>query len=238
MSFREFEVGGVVHLTCIVVTAGVTVTTALAVIRGWISRATWRRVVVTGCLLTWATNAIYLLWPSRFDWTFSLPIHFCHVANMLGAIAVALRYRWAQSLVYFWAIALCSCAFLTPTLARGPASLEFWSFWAYHLFIPVAAVHVVALDGFRPGLRDAWRSVLFTTVWMGALAVLNAATGWNYGFVGPAVPGQRTAVELFGPYPFRLIAMWTSGVVLFLLLALPFSMGRGAGRQRKRRGGG
>ena len=76
--------------------------------------------------------------PERLAWDRSLPLHVCNIANIFGAIAVLRQQRLFQGIIYFWALALCIWAFLTPTLDVGPARFGFWIFWIYHLFIGLA----------------------------------------------------------------------------------------------------
>ncbi len=181
-----------------------------------------RFVIVSGCLGSWLLTNGHHLVDGRFTWSESLPLHFCNLANLLGAHAVATRRRLSQSLLYFWTFSLCLWAFLTPSLYVGPASIWFWIFWIYHLFIPIATVWILVADRFRPTWRDWWRAVATTLLFMGALALLDAVTGWNYGFVGPSVPTQRNLLDFLGPYPLRLVWMVLVGTGFFTLCLLPW----------------
>lgn len=192
-----------------------------------------RLAIVLGCLGSWLLANGFVLADGSFAWSSSLPLHFCHLASLLGAHAVATRHRLSQSLMYFWTFSLCLWAFLTPSLYVGPASLWFWIFWAYHLFIPAATVWILVADRFRPDWRDWRRSVAATLLFAGALALLDAATGWNYGFVGPDVPSQRNLLEFLGPYPLRLAWMALIGTGLFALCLLPWLGSRQKGPSRR-----
>jgi len=181
-----------------------------------------RLTIVVSCLVSWMLSNGYGLFGGRFSWSESLPLHFCNLANLLGAHAVATRHRTSQSLMYFWTFALCLWAFLTPSLYTGPTSPWFWLFWIYHLFIPVATAWILVADRFRPTWRDWSRSVALTLAFMGLLAILDAVTGWNYGFVGPSKPTQANLLDFLGPYPVRLLWMALVGSSLFALLMLPW----------------
>jgi hypothetical integral membrane protein (TIGR02206 family) len=228
-----FTQGSIVHGVCLLVClAGVMVTVWLARRnRDAATRAgAVRIVIIAGCLVSWLLSNGYGLFGGRFSWAESLPLHFCNLANLLGAYAVATRHRTSQSLMYFWSFALCLWAFLTPSLYVGPAHLWFWLFWLYHLFIPVSTAWILVADRFRPTWRDWAKSVLLTLAFMAALAILDAITGWNYGFVGPSKPTQANLLDFLGPYPLRLVWMALVGTGLFALLMLPW--------MRRREGGG
>jgi hypothetical integral membrane protein (TIGR02206 family) len=221
-----FTQGSIVHGVCLLVClAGVMVTVRLARRnRDAETRArSVRIVIVAGCLVSWLLSNGYGLAGGRFSWAESLPLHFCNLANLLGAYAVATRHRTSQALMYFWSFALCLWAFLTPSLYVGPAHLWFWLFWLYHLFIPVSTAWILVADRFRPTWRGDWgQSVLLTLAFMAALAVLDAITGWNYGFVGPSKPTQANLLDFLGPYPLRLVWMACVGTGLFAILMLPW----------------
>jgi hypothetical integral membrane protein (TIGR02206 family) len=181
-----------------------------------------RLVIATGCLLSWIVSNGYGIFPERFSWSESLPLHFCNLANLIGAHAVATRHRISQALIYFWSIALCSCAFLTPSLYVGPAHLWFWLFWIYHAFIPVSVAWILVADRFRPSWPDWRNAVVLTLGFMAVLVALDAITGWNYGFVGPSLPTQKNILDFLGPYPLRLFWMALIGAFLFTLLMIPW----------------
>lgn len=220
-----FSQGSTLHYLSLGVCAIAVVITILVARRVRDREATARPLriaIALGCLISWIFSNGYGLFPERFSWSESLPLHFCNLANLLGAHAVATRHRTSQALIYFWSIALCSCAFLTPSLYVGPAHLWFWLFWIYHAFIPVSVAWILVADRFRPTWSDWKRSVLLTLAFMAALAVLDAITGWNYGFVGPSVPTQKNILDFLGPYPLRLLWMILVGTFLFTLLMLPW----------------
>lgn len=222
---ETFRQGTALHFLCLAVCLAATLTTAVAArrFRSEPGRARGlRRFLVVGCLVSWLASNGYGLLPPRFSWSDSLPLHFCHLANLLGAWAIATRNRTAQGLMYFWTFALCLWAFITPLLYVGPTSLWFWLFWIYHLFIPVATAWILVADRFRPTWGDWRRSVVATLAYMALLAVLDALTGWNYGFVGPSTPSQASLLDFLGPYPQRLLWMALVGTSLFALLMLPW----------------
>lgn len=181
-----------------------------------------RLAIVIGCLISWVLSVGYLLQPSQFRWDLSLPLHFCNLANLIGAWAVWTRHRDAQAISYYWALGLCSWAFLTPSLEVGPARVWFWFFWFYHLMILVALVQVLILDRYRPNWRDFRRALGVSLIYMALLAVIDAITGWNYGFVGRGKPLQASPIDAFGPYPWRILVMALIGSGVLALLTLPW----------------
>jgi hypothetical integral membrane protein (TIGR02206 family) len=181
-----------------------------------------RHIAGYGGLVAWLVNTGYWFLPDRFAWGTSLPLHFCNLANLIGAAAVLGPWRFWKAILYFWACTLCIWAFLTPALYGGYATVEFWVFWGYHLFIPLAVVEVLVVQRFRPDLTDLRHAWWFTLVFLLLLLIPDNLCGWNYGFVGPSVPTAPTVIDLLGPYPWRLLWMALLATALYLLAWLPW----------------
>ncbi len=220
-----FTQGSVLHLFCLVVClilTTVAATLARRDLREGRANSVIRDGIAAGCVLSWCLSNGYGILPGKFSWDQSLPLHFCNLANLIGAVAVRYRFRTAQSLMYFWTFGLCLWAFLTPSLYVGPLDPWFWLFWLYHVFILISVIWILVADRFRPGWRDCGRSLILTLIYMAILTVLDYFTGWNYGFVGPSVPDQTTILDFLGPYPIRLLWMALVGTGIFALLLVPW----------------
>lgn len=230
MDLERFQTGSLLHWVCLGVCLAAFLAVALSA--RWLrslpsrGRARFRTAIVVGCLGSWLVTILFGLDPRVFRWDFSLPLQFCNLANLFGAVAVGRQGRLSQAILYFWSIVLCSWAFLTPVLYVGPAHLWFWIFWIYHLFIPIALAWVLLVDGFRPNWLDLRNSLAVTLGFLIILSILNAITGWNYGFLGPGKPGAATPLDLLGPYPLRIVWMTLIGSLFFLLVLLPWVVRR------------
>lgn len=229
MADKDFTLGSATHLVTLAACLLITVIIAL-----WGHRTReipdhhrkLRLGLTLGSILSWIATLAYGLQPSVFKWESALPLQFCNLANLIGAVAVLYHNRGAQSLLYFWSITLCIWAFLTPDLIVGVDHLWFWLFWIYHLFIPICLCWILFVDQFRPTWKDLRFALLATTGFTLGLSVLNAITGWNYGMVGPGKPGQPSLIDVLGPYPIRILWMLMIGASLFTLLFLPWEWGR------------
>ena len=181
-----------------------------------------RRFAGYGGLVAWLANVVYWCLTTRFSWGYSLPLHFCNLANLIGAVAVLGPWRFWKSILYFWTLTLCIWAFLTPLIGGGYATLEFWVFWGYHLFIPLTVVEVLVVQRFRPNLADLRNAWILTFCYGVLLVILDNIYGWNYGFVGPSTPDAPTPLDVLGPYPWRLLWMSLLASGLYLLAWLPW----------------
>lgn len=220
----EFENFSFLHGLCILACLVISVAAILLLKRkrGTDAADFFRQVTGWGCLAIWLVGTLYRSFILPFSWAGSLPLQFCHLANLVGAAAVLMHWRLFQSVLYFWTFALCSWAFITPDLGAGPSRPGFWIFWLYHVFILLAVIDVLVAQRFRPNWSDFRNAVFFTLALAGLLAIINRIFSWNYGFVGPYDPSVPTVIDFLGPYPIRLLSMAIIGVLLFLCLMLPW----------------
>ena len=227
MNLDTFAIFSVVHLLAV---ASCVLISTMFVIFGcrWRSSSHRSRLIrlgiVTGCLVSWVASTVFWFHPAYFRWDVALPLQFCNLANLLGAIAVGRQIRTAQSLLYFWSFGLCLWAFVTPSLDVGPTHIWFWIFWGYHLFILISIAHVLIVDRFRPGWKDFRQAVLLTFAFSIFLTVLNAISGWNYGFLGAGSPVNPSPVDVLGPYPLRILWMLLIGIGVFGVLLIPWRL--------------
>lgn len=178
------------------------------------------------------TVSAWWLWPSNFEWHRSLPLHVCDLAAIAAPIALLTRSRTARTLLYFWGLGLSSQGLITPVLRLGPAHGEYWMFWINHFAIVGAAIYDVAARGYRPGWRDWRTAVALGGVYVLLVFTLNAATGWNYGYVGPSKPEAPTIVDALGPWPLRVVWIVAIATAVTALITLPWTLVRGRGGAR------
>ncbi|MEI7657768.1 MAG: TIGR02206 family membrane protein [Phycisphaerae bacterium] len=185
-----------------------------------------RRWWIRGIIVVQAANAIFFATHQPFDWAVALPLQVCDIVGWVAAWSLATDRRLPRTILVFAGLLLCGQAFVTPTLSEGPATLRFWLFFATHLQVVASAFYEVIIRGYTPSLRDAaaaW-GVLFAYAML--MVPLNLATGWNYGYVGPGRPGAFTAIDVLGPWPFRLLVMGVilAGGELGLVAAIRFAL--------------
>lgn len=186
------------------------------------------RNVGTLYLCLWAGTFIWLQRQPDYEPIYDLPLHLCHLAAACAALALVTERRLWRTLGYFWGLALCTQALITPTLTEGPATWPFWFFWSTHAM----TVAVPLYDAFARGYRPAWRDyALACAAAAGYVAIvlpIDLATGWNYGFVGPSRPDIATIVDFLGPWPLRLVFIGAAAAAAMAIVLLPWVLRRNA----------
>ena len=211
-----------------------TVVVVLMVIAGRTNDKITRRVFAAVGLGVWLLSAVFYILPANLEPDKSLPIQACDLLVLFAPLTLALPSRLMRSVVYFGGFGLTSQAFLTPTSdIGGPDNIKFWIFWLLHGVILATAIYIVAVDRFRPDFKDLRNAVLFWSVYAVAMILLNYSThlaglnggdGWYYGYLGPTLPDivQGSVLKHFGPWPIRPLVMMLFGLIVFVLLWLPW----------------
>jgi len=177
-------------------------------------------------LAVWVASAIYLLMPERASWRLSLPLHVTDLTGLAIVVMLVTGWRPARAIAYFWGLGLATQAYLTPVLWAGPARLAFWGFWGAHLVILAAPLYDVVVRGYRPTWRDYALSLLVLVAYAAIVIPVNLATGGNYGFIGPDLPGRPTLMDHLGDWPLRLVPLFALAVVGLALPMLPWAIAR------------
>lgn len=197
----------------------------------------------------WLLSGVFYLLPANLEPDKSLPIQACDVLVLLAPLAMLWPSRVLQAVVYFGGFGLTTQGLITPTSdIGGPNNIKFWIFWLLHGTIVAAAIYIVAVDGFRPRLRDLRNAVLCWGCYAVAMIALNYTTylgglnegkGWYYGYLGPTLPDSvsGSVLKYLGPWPMRPLMIMLLGLIIFILLWLPWvalSQLRAAGHQLER----
>ena len=191
-----------------------------------------RRAWVRAVLIVQSINVLYFALRQPFDWASALPLQVCDVMGWVAAWSLSTDRRLPRTMLVFAGLLLCGQAFVTPTLAEGPATLRFWLFFASHFQIVASAFYELLVRGYAPTMRDAANAWCVLLAYAALMVPLNLVTGWNYGYVGPTNPGAFTAIEILGPWPLRLVTM---GVVVAAGSTLLVLSVRAVGTMMRRR---
>ncbi len=211
---------GLVHPT----TAGSLVASMIASVllgRWW--RNTRRERVLrfgwAGFTFVWQIGAtIWWFLPSNFDLYESLPFHLCDIAAWIAPFALVFQNRLLRALLFFWGLGLSTQAFVSPVVADGVDSVEFWLFWVGHTQIVGSALYDTAVLAFRPRRRDFFVASGVSIAIAGLMMVFNVVFDVNYWFVGNASPSAPTVVDFLGPWPLRVVWMACLGIGIMALL--------------------
>ncbi|MFI4862476.1 MAG: TIGR02206 family membrane protein [Phycisphaerales bacterium JB063] len=191
-------------------------------------------LAVLGVLVWIGSGLFFSLWPTEMGegggmkLEESLPIQACDLLALLAPVSLVVGSKWLRAIVYFGAVGLTTQAFLTPVIDTGPDTLRFWVFWAVHISILVCAMFELIAGGYRPDVFALLRAVAFWAVYAVAMVILDAYTGWYYGYLGPEIPetAEDSILQYLGDWPVRPAVMMGVVLAIFVVIWLPWGLVR------------
>ena len=163
---------------------------------------------------------VVILASDDWDWATDLPLQLSDAALIVSAVALWLPRPppLAYELTFFWAFTATLQAVLTPDLDHGPDHYFFWAFFIAHSGVLVAAAYLTwgRRQTLRPGAVKV--ALLVSLGWTALAAIGSLATGGNYMFLREPPP-DGSLLDLFGPWPWYVLAAGVIAVLAFLLLA-------------------
>jgi len=151
-----------------------------------------------------------------------LPLWLCSVTSWPMPLLLLWRnyryYEWA----YFMGLIGASQALLTPDLMiYGFPHFRFIEYFTLHGSIIVAVVYMTIVEGFRPTWRSLPRVFIITNFYWLFCAWVNSQIGSNYLYTQGKLP-TPSLLNVLGPYPWYLVSMEGLGILVCVLLYLPF----------------
>jgi hypothetical integral membrane protein (TIGR02206 family) len=111
---------------------------------------------------------------------------------------------------------------LTPNIGiYGFPHYRYFQTMISHGLLITSAVYLTTVEGMRPTWRSMMRVMLVTNVYMVVVFFINQLIGSNYLYVAHKPPGP-TLLDSLPEWPWYLLYMEAIGLVMFLLLYLPF----------------
>ena len=154
-------------------------------------------------------------------WQYSLPLELCNLVLIACIISLFRPNQFMTEIAYFCGLGGVLEATVTPDLSRGFPSGEFILFFWSHGVTLMAIVFIIARPGFKPRKGSIWRMMLALNVYGLMIGILDAITGWNYGYLCRK-PEEPSLLDFMGPWPWYLLSLEVIALVTFLILDLPW----------------
>ncbi len=184
------------------------------------SRSSRRAARALAVFIAGAYLAEHLTYALRDDWTASVNLPF-HLSDVVTVVAVAALWRpQALGLVealFYWAFSASLQAVLSPSVDEPFPGVLFFTYFATHAGVIVAASLLVFGCRRLPRRGAVLRVYGLTLVVAVVAGAASAATGGNYMFLR-AKPPEASLLDLMGPWPWYIVT--GALVALMVLLAL------------------
>lgn len=220
-----FQLFGVAHILALSVVALINLG-LLAI--GQRMPVRWRPRIRYGlAMLLLIDEALWHLWNwTTGQWSVqtTLPFHLCSVLVFVSAIMLITKSYPLFEVVYLLGIAGASQALLTPDAGPyGFPHFRFFQVFVSHGSIVAAAVYMAAVEGYRPYPKSLVRVTLGSLGYMALVGVINALLGSNYLYIARK-PATASLLDVLPPWPYYLPILVLIGLVMEILLYLPFAV--------------
>ena len=148
-----------------------------------------------------------------------LPFNMCNYTLILAGIMMITRSKKIFPLVYFWSIGAIF-ALATPDVFIAFPNPQNISFFLTHIYIYVSMGYAIKYFGFKINFTDFKKAFIYINMIMFVLFFLNLLIGSNYMFL--RYPAPKSPMEILGPWPYYIIGLEVSMLILFTLFYLPF----------------
>jgi len=219
---EPFVQGGTAHLVALLFIAAL-------VFLGWRLPLTppQRRCVRTSLALLLLGNELFWhFWHAHYGlWTVQtlLPLNICNLMVFLSVFTLLTRSQVGYEFIYLLGIPAASQVLITPALGPwGFPHVLFFQIFISHGGIILAALYLTLGEHMRPvGWRSVGRVASWATVYAVGIFGLNQLIGSNYLFLAYKPPAA-TLLDYLGPWPWYFLSMEVIGLVLCIILYLPF----------------
>jgi len=188
---------------------------------------TKRTIRWTLALILWINEIGWHYWNYAVGkWTIQtmLPLQVCSLLVWFGGLMLVTKNYRIYEFMYLMGIGSASQALITPDLdIHGFPHYRFFQTFISHGLIVTAAIYMTVVEKYRPTWKSLWRVALWMNLYMIPIYFLNKAIGSNYLMIN-FKPGIQSLLTLLPPWPIYIIYMEAIGIILFILLYLPFAV--------------
>jgi len=153
-----------------------------------------------------------------------LPLHVCSVLVFASAYMLVTKSYAVFEFAYFMGIGAAIQAVMTPDLGiYGFPHYRFFQTFISHGGIVTAAIYMTVVEGYRPTWKSLWRVAVVMNLYLVVVTAINYLIGSNYMFT-LRKPDTPSLLDVLGPWPWYLLSLEVIGLVVCLLLYLPFAI--------------
>jgi hypothetical integral membrane protein (TIGR02206 family) len=154
----------------------------------------------------------------------TLPLHLCSVLVFASAYMLIRRSYGVYEFAYLLGLGGATQALLTPDAGMyGFPHFRAFQVIISHGSIVTAALYMTFVEGYRPYWASLKRVFVGMNVYMLFVGGVNWLVGSNYLFIARK-PETASLIDVLGPWPWYIISLEAVGLLLCLLLYLPFAL--------------
>ena len=156
-----------------------------------------------------------------YDFRTDLPLYLCSFLGILIPIYTYYRKYWMFEILVFWIIAGTLQGVITPDIAEGFPSFDYFRYWIVHLGLLTVICYSIFVFKLKPTLKSVFKSFLALQVYVVLMIGINYLLNANYFYLNRK-PESASVLDYFGDWPYYIIVCQLIIIPLFLIIYLPF----------------
>ena len=167
----------------------------------------------------------YYMSLGNYDVSRDLPLFLCSFLALIIPVFTHFRKYWMYEILIFWVIAGTSQGVITPDIAIGFPSFDYFRYWIVHLGLLMIMFYATLVLKMRPQFKSVFKSFMALQVYMLILMGVNYLLKANYSYLNKK-PESASVLDYLGDWPYYLLIVEAFLIPLFLLIYLPFYLTR------------
>jgi hypothetical integral membrane protein (TIGR02206 family) len=175
-------------------------------------------------IILWLDEASWHIWNLYWGhWTVDqLPLYICSLLIWLIGFMLIFKSFRIYEFAYFIGIGGAAQALLTPDAGiYGFPHYRIFQTMISHGLLLTSAIYMTTVEGFRPTWKSFWRVVVGLNLYAALIYPVNLLLGTNFLYINHK-PATASLLDVLPRWPYYLIFMELLGLIIFLLLYLPF----------------
>lgn len=164
---------------------------------------------------------VYFALTTDYNIRTDLPLYLCSLLGILIPLYTYYLKYWMFEVLMFWIIAGTIQGVITPDIAEGFPSLDYFRYWIVHLGLLIVIFYSILVLEFRPKFKSIFKSFLALQVYIFGMVVINYSLGANYFYLNHK-PESASVLDYLGDWPYYIITAQLVIIPLFMLIYLPF----------------
>jgi hypothetical integral membrane protein (TIGR02206 family) len=171
-------------------------------------------VILATYITEYVVNAVEGTWSARVN----LPLHLTDAVTLVAVAALCNPRPLLVEVVYFWALTASLQAVLTPDLGQAFPSIFYFTYFATHVGVVIAACLLTFGLRMTPRAGAVWRVYIVTAAFAAMVGATDLVTGANYMYLRHK-PERSSLLDVMGPWPWYIFAGAAFGLAVFAALA-------------------
>lgn len=164
---------------------------------------------------------IYYMCFKSYDVKTDLPLYLCSLIAIIIPFFSIYRKYWMFEILVFWIIAGTLQGVITPDIAVGFPSLDYFRYWIVHLGLLSIIFYAIFVFKMKPKFKSVFKSFFALQLYVVLIVLINSLLDANYFYLNEK-PKSASLLDYFGDWPYYIIMTQLIIIPLFLLIYLIF----------------